>query len=105
MMYGIVIFRCNDNTITNTLTYDVEFEDSDNRQMANMIGENVSTRTDSDSHVIMSLKTTLNHKKTRQRVNLKTKIPFSMVKENSENRHRGGTLKHCDKIELHISFY
>ena len=61
---GRIIDTCNDNPILNTLTCDVEFEDGDViEHVASTIGENILTKTDTDSHITVQFQTMLNHRK------------------------------------------
>ena len=64
----------NDNPLINAFACDVEFEDGDVREhMANIIGEHILARADTDCHITMSLQAILNHRKNDTAHELKAK--------------------------------
>ena len=61
---GSIIKYHNDNTVSNTLTYDVEFPDGEVREYAaNIIVENMLNRVNSNRHVTIALDCILDFEK------------------------------------------
>ena len=85
---------CNANPILITLTYDVEFEDSDVKEhIVNVIGENMLAITDADGQITMELQTTLSHRADETEYELKDKCAYVNNQKKFRKSVQGCTLE------------
>ena len=98
---GNIISKCNGNPILKTMTWNVEFEDGYVKEhMANIIAENILTRTDADGHVTTALETVLNRRKDDTAYDLQDMCVYWMVKRTLFNIHKVGISKCYENMEL-----